>query len=127
MSRPGRLNPVELESRFVAHAGLASMAVMDSMDDGGRDPRPPARPTGAIAGIEAERRGGQILLTIRVADWCPQCSLRLSGVTRQVGDGNDRAYFLIPSFSRRLIVEMTDESGRFVPVLHVTLGPDGRI
>jgi hypothetical protein len=127
------LHGFELEPRLVAHAAwadglrpLVALTAIDSTDEPGPMTRDD-RGAGLLAGVSAEQRGGQILLTVSVAEWCPGCTIRLAGVTRAVGDGVTSALFRLPSGVRTAVVEMTDDRGQFVPVARVELSPDGRV
>jgi hypothetical protein len=127
------LNGVELEPRLVAHAAwadglrpLVALTAIGSTSEAGPT-TPDDRGAGLLAGVSAEQRGGQILLTVRMAESCPGCSLRLAGVTRAVGDGITNALFRLPLGARSAVVEMTDSRGQFVPVARVELSPDGRV
>src|SRR5262245_7004903 len=117
------LNSVELERRLCANAALSTTASMSDM----RAMEPADRLAAAIAGVNAERQGGRVLLTVNVTVSCPGCTVRLAGATRAVGDGVTSAMFRGPLGVRDLLVEMTDDRGRFVPVLRVELAPNGRV
>jgi hypothetical protein len=118
-----RLNGVELERRLVANAALSATSTMSDMGS----MEPAGRLAAVIAGVNAEPQGGRVLVTVNVSESCPACTLRLAGATRSVGDGVTSAMFRVPLGARTILVEMSDDRGRFVPVMRVELGPDGRV
>lgn len=119
------LRATELELRLTPSSSMALTGSMDSeTDDRTLNDMPRAS---AVVTIESQPKSGRVLLKIRVADWCPSCSVRISGVTRQVGDGITDAMFQIPVGARSVYLEMALDDGPYVPVMRVQFGADGQV